>query len=199
MQAAPMKAIIGRFFTGVGRKERKKPGAAGVGRRPGRNGEGVRTIRRIPRTFDHLRRRVWRRVKGHRRKQAEAETHVRGREDPLKSCNSWVRVHRRLHDYSQPARRGGAAAGGPTHVPRHSQQNDTHYMHDSDARAARVRLGLLVEVLRTRGRWQCRTRRQQGHGASARRSPMRRCPRAAAQTRAAAARPRRAARRARAL
>ena len=118
-----------RFFPSVGGKERKKPGGAGVGRRPGRNGEGVRRIWRISRTFDHLRRRAWRRVQGHRRKQAEAETHVRGREEPLKSCNAWVRVHRRLHDYSKPARRGGAAAGGPTHVPRHSQQNDTPATH----------------------------------------------------------------------
>jgi len=113
----------------VAGKERKKTGAAGVGRRPGRNGEGLRRIWRISRTFDHLRRRAWRRVQGHRRKQAEAETHVRGREEPLKSCNAWVRVHRRLHDYSKPARRGGAAAGGPTHVPRHSQQNDTPATH----------------------------------------------------------------------
>ena len=67
------------------------------------------------------------------------------------------------------------------------------------ARAAWVRLDLLVEALCTRGRWQRRTRRRRGHGASARSSPTWRWLRAAAQKRAASTRPRRAARWPRAL
>ena len=188
-----------RFFTGGAGKERKKLGAAGAGRRPGRNGEAVRRIWRISRTFDHLRRRAWGRVRVHRRKQAEPHTHVGGREKLQKGCTACVRVHRRLHDYSRPARRGRAAAGGPTHATRHSRRNDARRTGDRAARAAWVRVGLLVEVLRPRSRRQRRARGRRGHGASARRSPTRRWPRAAARKRAAAARPRREARRARAL
>ena len=48
-------------------------------------------------------------------------------------------------------------------------------------------MGLLVEALRTRGRWQRRTCRRGGDGASVRSSPTRRGPRAAARKRVAAA------------
>ena len=48
---------MGRFFTSVGAKERKKAGAAGAGRRPERSWEGLRRIRRTSCTFVQLRRR----------------------------------------------------------------------------------------------------------------------------------------------
>jgi len=92
-----------RFFTGGARKERKKPGAAGAGQRPGKSPEGVRRNWRISCTFDRLRRPAWRRVRGHRRKQAKAETHVRGREEPQKGCGACVLVLRPRHDNSWPA------------------------------------------------------------------------------------------------
>ena len=81
----------------------KAQGAAGAGQRPGRSPEGVRRNWRISCTFDRLRRPAWRRVRGHRRKQAKAETHVRGREEPQKGCGACVLALRPRHDDSWPA------------------------------------------------------------------------------------------------
>ena len=50
-------AVTRRVFTSVGGKERKKASAAGAGRRPERNGEGLRRIGRTSCTFVQLRRR----------------------------------------------------------------------------------------------------------------------------------------------
>ena len=112
---------IRRFFASGGSKERKNPGAAGAGRRPGRNGEGVRRIWRISRTFDHLRRRAWGRKyklidesKPRRTRTWEAEKSSKKAVTRAYACtDDCTSVVGRRH-------RGGAAAGGATHVPRHS-------------------------------------------------------------------------------
>eukprot|EP00964_Phaeocystis_antarctica_P133958 scaffold98190_cov29-Phaeocystis_antarctica.AAC.1 len=58
----PSGRKMGRFFTSVAGKERKKARAAGAGGRPERDGEGLRRIRRIPCTFDQARTRASRRL-----------------------------------------------------------------------------------------------------------------------------------------
>ena len=68
-----------------------------------------------------------------------------------KGGNACTRVYRRLHHCSRPAppRRRRRRWRYSTHVPRHSRRNDTLRTGDRAARAACVRLGLLVEGLRT--------------------------------------------------
>ena len=108
----------------------------------------------------------------HRRWQAETQTHVRGREEPLKGCNACVCLYRTPYDIRQWRSRRGAAAGGGTHTLRHSRQQ-TRRAHGAQrgcaARKALTRQDLLVQALRTRGCTQRRARRW----SLARRSPTR--------------------------